>query len=391
MRRRVFYFASITTEALNKHFGANLFIGPAPNKVMAVCRALQSAQVSAIIVSSYLPVPIISRWQFRRNFRQKGVSFVQLFTLGRGVVKRFLSFVSYAGYAAIAVRTTDKVLFYNYFPEYILAAIILALRNNRAVIDIEDAPRKDEAGLRGLVNRWSFAVLRRLCEPRCITVSRAIGPLCGYERALPIYGVSTYFQTLSSTRVRRDSLAVLFGGAIIQETGLAVFISCVRQLADQSPNVSVEFHVTGRYDRTLFETLKDDVEQRSNIRIFLWGDMSNADYNSLLDSMDVGLCLKLPEHSMGQTTFPSKVIEYASFGMLVCSTPVSDVPFLFDDKTAVVLTSSTGEELANTIVSISKNRRFYEMIALQGQRMAADRFSSIAVGRAVRDLVFNSL
>ena len=391
MRKRVFYFASITTDSLNQRAGTTLIISPATNKVIAVCRALNAAGVKAVIVSSYIPTAMRSRWRFRQIFRQRGVAFVQLFTLGSTYLNRLVSMLSYAIYAAAAVRPADKVLLYNYFLEYIPAAFVLWLCDNRAIIDIEDAPRKDDRSMRGLVNRLSFAVLSRLCASRCVTVSQTIGPMCGFRESLPIYGVSSYFRMLSAARTRRETLALLFGGAITQETGLDIFLACVFHLADEFSTLSVEFHITGRYDRSLFEKLKGEIEKRSSIRLFLWGALSSADYNSLLNSMDVGLCLKLPEHSIGQTTFPSKVIEYSSFGMLVCSTPVSDVPFIFDDTTAVILTPPTGEELANTIVMISQNREHYEEIASEGQRMTIERFSSVAVGRAARDFIFGTL
>jgi hypothetical protein len=74
----------------------------------------------------------------------------------------------------------------------------------------------------------------------------------------------------------------------------------------------------------------------------------------MLAEADVGLSLKMPGSNLVATTFPSKVVELASHGLLVLTTDVSDVGVLFNDDTAVVLRDATPGELASKIAGIAR-------------------------------------
>ena len=338
-RCRVFYFAPAASEDLNKRFNSEEFVGPGLGKVLGICGALKSPLISPVIVSGYIPWAKGHPLSWAIHIRTGGICYAKLLSFSHAAGKRATSACSFLVYAVRHVRRRDRVILYNFFPEYFLAALFLWATGNPAVMDIEDAPRPDEQGLRGLTNRVCFRLLKPLCRRQCITVSKVISKRLGFIESLPIYGVASPEHEAQPRVPNYSGLRVLFGGAISRGTGLNLFIDAVRVLADQYPGLAIHFLVTGRYPADTLAELKRQTEDRSHLTISLLGDLPGQQYRALIESIDVGLCLKLPSHSLGQTTFPSKVIEFASAGVLVCSTRVGDVPLLFDSTSALLLDS----------------------------------------------------
>jgi glycosyltransferase involved in cell wall biosynthesis len=84
---------------------------------------------------------------------------------------------------------------------------------------------------------------------------------------------------------------------------------------------------------------------------------------------------------MGATTFPSKVVEMAAYGLLVVSTRVSDVPLLFDDSSAELLSEASPAALASVFARVIEDPGGARHRADRGLAMIRERFSSAAVGR----------
>ncbi|MEZ2144653.1 glycosyltransferase family 4 protein [Bradyrhizobium sp. DN5] len=389
MHPRLHYFSLISTDKLNHRFGANFHVGPASRKVLGTTLALLSAKVRPVVVSALIP--------YRRGTsyssieRIERIPYVRLFALGRGAFRRLTASVSFLFYTISVVRSNDAVLLYNAFPEYILAAFYRFLIGHRAILDVEDGPRVDERGPRGAMNIISFHILRALCDQKVVTVSKALAETLKLTKYHVNYGVS--FQTRNSKppteRFRADApLSILYGGAIMPETGSDLFCKAVRQLADNHPKLRVTFHITGVYDSTFLEGLRLNQPNDCETEIIVHGDLTAAEYNALLRSMDVGLCLKLPSHSMGQTTFPSKVVEICAAGVLLCTTRVSDVPDIFDDNNAVVLKNEEVDELVGAIANICHNKEEMQHRAHCGRLMVEHRFGVTKVGSDLRAFIF---
>jgi glycosyltransferase involved in cell wall biosynthesis len=110
-------------------------------------------------------------------------------------------------------------------------------------------------------------------------------------------------------------------------------------------------------------------------------DIGPEEYRQTLAGADVGLSLRLPGTSMTNTTFPSKVIELASLGLLVVTTDISDISVLFDAQTAAILKRAEALELATLIASIALDPRHYERVAAAGQQRIVERCSRRSVGK----------
>jgi glycosyltransferase involved in cell wall biosynthesis len=110
------------------------------------------------------------------------------------------------------------------------------------------------------------------------------------------------------------------------------------------------------------------------------GKVEESDYIEILRQSHVGLCLKLPGSGMGATTFPSKVVEFASYGLLVISTRVSDVPDLFPPGSAVLLADPSAEALVAALVAADADPQTAREIAERGNAVVRERLSVKKVG-----------
>jgi len=376
-KQRIFYVSPVSSEELNRRFEQRHYVGPADAKVFGVCRALRSAGANAVIVSTAINRRSTDRWS--QALRTRGIPFIRVAATGRAALKRIFTAFTLLHFAMRTVKHRDRVLLYNFFPEYFLLAIYLKLTGVPAVLDVEDGPTADEKGARGVMTRVSYALIRPLTATRSVVASISLASRLGLPHVLPIYGVARPLSDRKVIRFAGSRLGVLFGGAIMPETGSELFTSAVRLLAAEMPNKAIDFHVTGHFDRQRFLALKQEVEALSSLRVLVHGALTATEYDNLMSKVDVGLCLKLPSHEMGQTTFPSKVVEITSLGLLLCTTQVSDVPELFDDTTSALLRGESPEELSQILAKIDANREEWAKVAVRGQEKAQAMFAPLAV------------
>lgn len=378
---RIFYFAPV---AVGRDAGYE--IPAVRNKVLGVCSAIRTAGGRPVLIS-----PVASRVavNFRRPVRLtrvNGLPAVQVLSRGKRGIHRLFQLITLAIAALLLTRREDRVILYNFFPEYLLAALCLRIRGVPCIIDIEDAPRNDERGGRGLMNRWSYKLLRWISDRRTLIVSDALARQLNLDRYLPVYGVASYFKPADGRLPPFSGPAVRInlGGAIWRETGGALLAEALRILARDHDHQPLHFFLTGHIAAGLFDGLIQTVNATKSLRLEIAADLDSDRYRALLDTIDVGLCLKLPSHSIGQTTFPSKVVEIAAKGLLLVTTRVSDVPIIFDETCAVLLNSEDPAELAALLATLPDRRVEMTIRANAGHQRVIDRLSGLSVGRDIR-------
>ena len=116
------------------------------------------------------------------------------------------------------------------------------------------------------------------------------------------------------------------------------------------------------------------------MNVELHQDLGPSEYRQLLAQADVGLSLRIPGTELATTTFPSKVVEFASHGLLVLSTDVSDIRLLFDERNAALLPEATPHALADRIASILRSPDSHRRMAELGQRTIASSCGRREVG-----------
>lgn len=372
-----YYFAPVATGEYNSAVGIDFHVAAASNKVLGVANALSTQRrtvrvVSCPITTSELSVKIFPPL----NSIAKGIpiSFLRSISV-RGLNRIFASF-EYLFFLFRNHKKKDIVILYNFFPEYILSALYLFLVGSPAHLDIEDAPRKDEKGLRGFSTRFSYSILSALCDERKITAAQMIGKKLKLKKYLSVSGVQ--FDQVEKTVLRNQPIKVLFGGAMMRETGVDFFCQALTKLADSSMASQFHFVVTGFGDFSKVIELKNVMATKLSIELLI--DCTAAEYRKQLLLADIGLCLKIPNSGIGETTFPSKSIEISANGLLLIATKISDIPLIFDDSTALLLTSDSAECLFDALVRVLNNKQFYSDVAKSGQNLIAQKFSPNVVG-----------
>jgi len=386
---RQFFFAPVVLPRYNKRHKQSFTIGAASHKVAGMAASMRSQNQETIIVSS----PIVTASVARRFFngfacREGRVACAYLPSISIRGLNRLFSALVYLWFAWREIKPDDRVVLYNYFPEYILLAAWLRLRNGRerVVIDLEDGPRSDENDLRGFSNRLSFRILTRLCSKRAIVVSQQLANVLGLRDVCVVNGVSS--DVTMRTRGFHDPIVFLYGGSIQLETGLQLFIEAVRLFAHDYGELTarVRFVVTGFGGLAPIQTMAREVRP-TGLQVSVRQDIGPDEYRRILADADVGLSLRVPGDQINGTTFPSKVIELTSHGLLLLTTDVSDIALLFDANTAAILPNGTAHELADQIAAIARDPQRYAQVARAGQHVIGTLCNRRSVGQRLVDFL----
>jgi glycosyltransferase involved in cell wall biosynthesis len=386
---RQFFFAPVVLPRYNARHKQRFTVGAASHKVAGMAASVRSQGQKTLIVSS----PIVTASPVRVFFkgfacREGRVPCVYLPSISMRGLNRLFSSFAYLWFAWREIRRDDGVVFYNYFPEYILLAAWLRLRNGRerVVIDLEDGPRTDENDLRGFFNRASFRILTRLCSKRAIVVSQQLATMLGLSDVCVINGVSP--EVTPRTRDFQNPVVFLYGGSIQLETGLQLFIEAVRLFAHTHGELAsqVHFMVTGFGGAAQLNALAQEVRP-AGVQISVRQDIDPEEYRRMLADADVGMSLRVPGDQINGTTFPSKVIELTSHGLLLLTTEVSDIAVLFKQDTAVILAQATPQILAERIAAIARDPGHFAQVAAAGQGVITARCSRDSVGRRLVDFL----
>lgn len=386
---RVFYFGMVNTPAYCASRGLDLYVGAAAGKMMGVLLALRSVGLRAWLVT----LPILNG-RASPGLQAAGVGRdIPSFHLGScrsPWLRRAWGAVGFLRFSLSRVRSHDRVIVYNHALEYLPALIVLALRGVVVFHDIEDLPRRDERGIRGLFNRLGFWVTHRLTSSRKLVASCQIGERVNIPRYLPVYGLFSGQPAFNASHSKWSNLSegqplrVHYGGTLAQETGLDLFLAAVQILSrgEVQDGPAVTLCVTGAGDLDRIREVGSSLAG-GRLQLEVYNAVSREAYLELLGSCHASLALKLSTSSLASTTFPSKVIEIASHGLALVSTRVSDVPLIFDEGAAFLLESESPEALAGLLQTMSRSPAEVVRRAEAGHRLVRERFSDRVVGDAL--------
>ncbi len=218
--------------------------------------------------------------------------------------RRLIAALGLAWLCLKTIRKNDVVILYNYFPEFLLAALILKLKGHPAFLDVEDAPNPDDRSLREHINRLCLPAVSALTRKEKIIVSHALAKRMGLSDYFVAYGVARQQQRAATAE--RQPGSILFGGSIMRETGLDLFRDAVRILATRPRATPLEFHVTGNFSRADFDDLLAEIASSASVKLTLHADLTREDYLALTTRVQTGLSLKPARGVMGEATFPPR-------------------------------------------------------------------------------------
>jgi glycosyltransferase involved in cell wall biosynthesis len=376
--QHLWIIAPVNTPGLAKKLGINLQIGAGTRKVLGLLYAAQAVGWKGHLLST----PIIGRhggWRLTSSFDlvENEVDIHYKPAIGVPWLSRILAAWHYFKVACQLRRHQDHVVFYNQNPEYVPAAFMLLCRGMRATIDIEDFP-DNQKGLRSLLNRLFYPLVRSLCKPHPIVASTGIADIAKAERSCVIHGIVTP-EDIGRDPRPGEIIRILYGGTIKADTGSEICAEAFRILRKKSPpNMTViELMVTGFGDVRLFQDLENEFHPQIKVRVC--PNLGPSEYLSILRLCHIGLCLKMPDSNVGQTTFPSKVVELTANGLALISTAVSDVPILFGDV-ALLLTRADAPTLADAIYDLATDPQRIADLSTRGCARSVERHAPMAVG-----------
>lgn len=384
---KVFYFCSINTPSYERECGQRLDVGAASGKVISIITALRKAHRRGYAIS--LPVlGVGSKVRFKRCIVRREGSAPVLFlsTFANRLIRRIAGALQYALFAYESVRQSDVVIIYNYSPEYIFALAVLALKRNRAFLDIEDGPILDFLSARELVNYFSFWLTKRLVRKSFFAASQGIMEKHGREFGCVLYGPGDgTAQRISPPVFSNSHLRVLYGGTIARDTGWKIFCDAIRTLRERRnhKDLQIEVLVTGFGITDEMAQVLRSADETERVRVQHLSNLTVNDYRTALESCSTALCLKIPESSIGRSTFPSKVVEITSSGRLLISTRVGDVSTIFSESSAILLEHSTGDCLAKALEWVASNPSVALKLAMAGQKVSEREFSGDVIVKRI--------
>jgi len=376
---KIYYFAPFCFEKFNQIFNTSVIVGAAANKIKGISSAIMKAGGSVIIVSS----PITTRSKkFNTTlayYFESGIKVISLPTISIKFINRLYASYRYTIFSLYNIKRTDRVIFYNFFIEYIFAIIILRIKRVEIIIDIEDAPIFKDFSLRGLTNIASYFLIRLLTKKKYLVASNFIAVLLNLKSYICVYGVAQIYGGYEKNNKSR--LRISYGGALIQETGVDIFCETIKDIYFSEFRDRYCFVVSGFGE--IYKIIKIAQEINDLNFIELHFNETFTSYKKTLNTCEVGLCLKLPNTQIGKTTFPSKVIEIAANGLLLVTTNVSDVPLIFNNTNAVIIEKLNKIELVNALNKITSNRDEYKKVAKLGSDYVINNMSDIIIGKKI--------
>lgn len=390
-KNRFFYFGMINTDALHKKLKEPIEIAAASNKMISILNSIRLTQSRAFLVSA----PVLGR-NCRVKFmpgcvlRDNGVPQIILPVFSNAYLRKIIAFFSFAWFCFKKVKSNDRVILFNHALEYLLGLLILTFKGNLVILDIEDMPCDNTMGFLNWIDRKVFCLFYNLTAEKKIVVSSLLADRLKLKKFCVTYGAVRINEKIkfSNKFSTKAPLKILYGGTLISDTGLDIFCDAVKLIANTLilRDQKIHFVITGFGGSLKINNLKNYCKG-SRVRIIYSPSTSYDDYIHQLSLCDVGLSLKIPNREITLTTFPSKVVEITTNGLLLISTKASDVPKLFDSRTAILLKEPTANCLHAAIISALRDKMGMKKIAMRGKNKAMKLFDPKIIGMQIINFI----
>lgn len=281
------------------------------------------------------------------------------------------------------------VVFYNRMIAYLPALLATSFLGYRNVLDLEDGEVPASGQKRaGVLARLVPRIFDRFCGGGALLACNALAEHTKVCPVLCYYGTTA--GTPSSVKWQSEAVTVLMGGTLCFDTGAELLIGTIRLLRRDAPLWAEKmcFEVTGKGPS--LEGFAALAEEAGTPKVIVHGRTTDQQYREVLHRSDVGLALKPNTGPLANTTFPSKVIEFASEGLLVLTTDISDVRQVLGSG-ALYLTHDEPQMLMDLLESVVIDRTTARDRAQLGVRNVQALCSPRSSGQTVANFIFGDL
>ncbi|KGA42895.1 glycosyl transferase family 1 [Pectobacterium odoriferum] len=286
---------------------------------------------------------------------------------------------------------SDKaVIFYNRLPAYILSLFVSVIFRAKRIIDIEDGEivSNENKSLKNKVKSIVPWLYDTSCKDGAMLACSALSSMTKIEHTTCYYGtVSPVIR--GNTVFSRDNVSILLSGSLSEDTGAERLSSAIRLMRSDSQRWrNVQFEISGQGPS--LQSFQDLMNGEGFPAVRVHGRLSNSDYHDLLVNCDVGLALKPIIGSLANTTFPSKVVEYANSGLLVISTDISDVRHVLGADSAIFLSTDSEDEIINAFDKVIHDIAWSRKTAEEGKNNVLNLLAPECASNKLMDFIFRN-
>lgn len=360
----------------------------ATKKVLDVARALRHAGIPVVVLSM-------------GRGRQQGSGTLHPAIVRRvgGVPVAYAPFLDYPllthawtmfGLAGLLFYLLRKnscrgVIAYNRLAHYLPALELARLFRMRCLLDLEDGdvnvPRSRILKVLGVLLRER---INCICSGGALLANSFLKTQYSGTRTMTCYGVAQP-SSLRPTRLPNSRLTIHIGGSLQPDTGAEMLIGAIKLLRNRTSYYDLHFIVTGFGSSAQGLQALQSAQKQPTLEFL--GRVDRKRYLDVLARSDASMALKLSSGQYADTTFPSKVIEIASAGLMLISTRINDVPSLFGEDGAVYVDDESPEGLARVLARVAKHDFPLEQVARCGQLRIARACSEENVSKELSALL----
>lgn len=364
----------------------------ASRKVFLLCQALRLAGVKPCVVSLGRGRAGGSREFFSSVVRRVGGVPVFYAPFSRiPFLSELVSLIAPLGIIfKLRRRSPKSVIFYNRMVVYIPSLLAASVFGYLNVLDLEDGEVSASGQKRaGFVARVVPRLFDHLCKKGALLACNALAEFTTARPVLSYYGAAVCEPC--PTKWQSECVSVLMGGSLCSDTGAELLIDSIRQLRRDAPPwaAQLRFDVTG--SGPSLDGLATLAAEPGCPKVAVHGRTTDIQYREVMQRSDVGLALKLNRGPLANTTFPSKVIEFAAAGLLVLTTDISDVRQVLGTKGALYLTRDKPEALIGLLQNIVSNRKMARECAQYGLLNVQALCSPKSSGDTVAKFIFGDI
>ncbi|MCL6360083.1 glycosyltransferase [Pectobacterium polaris] len=286
---------------------------------------------------------------------------------------------------------SDKaVIFYNRLPAYILSLFVSVIFRAKRIIDIEDGEivSNESKSLKNKVKSIVPWLYDTFCKDGAMLACSALSSMTKIEHTTCYYGtVSPVIR--ENTVFDRNKVSILLSGSLSEDTGAERLSNAIRLMRSDSQRWrNVQFEISGQGPS--LQSFQDLMNGEGFPAVRVHGRLSNSDYHDLLVNCDVGLALKPIIGSLANTTFPSKVVEYANSGLLVISTDISDVRHVLGADGAIFLSTDSEDEIINAFDKVIHDTAWSRKTAEEGKNNVLNLLAPERASNKLMDFIFRN-
>ena len=320
LKKKIIFFGNYNFNKIDNEAQTN--VNASTHKLYNLVSNLNVKNKNIYIVSS----PTISGFnKYNSIFRYFGIN-VYHRSIKVTLYRKLFSLFFFLNVCRKITKTKNhnyKIFFYNSLPEYLFAIIYCKIFNLEIFLDIEDSPRRDEFKINAIINSIFFYIYKNfLFQNYICTNIKNYNLIKKYNKKFIYYGSINKF--IPNNLFDNGKILILFSGTINKVTGLDIFIELITKINDDEKykhiKDKVHFCITGNLDKSIDIST---ILKYSNVSLKL--ELPYRDYLNLLSRVNLAFNLRIPESSINNTTFPSKIVEYLRPNIHIISSKHEDL------------------------------------------------------------------